>query len=107
MTARYFKEQICDELQGAVDYLKQAIDTANKHPEWSETFIEMADAEQEHATDLYKMFMEMYAAEMPKATWMASMRDYIMDCFSKYMRKIEDLKATYSLIPKEEWKELV
>lgn len=102
MNPRYFKEQICDELEGAVDYLKKALDTFAAHPEWAEQFRDMADMEQEHATTLYKMFMELYTEEMPKAAWMESMRDGIMDCFSKYMRKIENCKATYSMMMQEE-----
>lgn len=101
MTARYFKEQICEELEGACDYLKKALDTFAAHPEWAEQFRDMADMEQEHATILYKMFMELYTKELPKAAWMSSMRDCIMDCFSKYMRKIEDLKSTYDIMVDE------
>lgn len=33
MNPRYFKDQICEELDGACDYLKKAIDTMAAHEE--------------------------------------------------------------------------
>ena len=62
----------------------------------------MADQEQEHATDLYKMFMDMYTdIEEPDGYMKASMEG-IMDCFSKYMKKIEDHKITYEMMFKRD-----
>ena len=95
---RYFKEKICEELEGAAHYWKKAIDCMKHEPTWSHTFTEMAEGEQEHATDLYKMFMEMYTSDSKKDQFMEAMRDGIMECFSKSMRKIEDLKATYQMM---------
>lgn len=101
MNARYFKEQICEELDGASQYLKKAIDCYKTHPEWSRQFAEMSEAEQHHATNLYKMFIEMYAESQGKDPYMSSMRDGIMECFSSLMRKIEDLKTTLSMMSTE------
>lgn len=98
MHPRYFKNQICEELEGAADYLKHAIDTMKSNPEWSEKFRKMADMEQHHATCLYKMFVEMYTESQGKDEYMTSMRDAIMDCFSKQMRQIEDYKTTYDMM---------
>lgn len=98
MNPKYFKDQICDELDGACDYLKKSIDCAKAHPEWSKHFHSMAEMEEGHATTLYKMFMEMYADSQGKDVYMTQMRDGIMDCFSSKMRKIEDLKATYGIM---------
>ena len=101
MNAKYFKDQICDELDGACDYLKKAIDCIVEHPEWADKFKEMADMEQEHATTLYKMFMEMYTESKGKDGYLTQMRDNIMDCFSVKMRKIEDLKSTHDILEHE------
>ena len=38
MNAKWFKDHICDELEGAVCYWKTAIDVMKSYPEWSETF---------------------------------------------------------------------
>ena len=102
MNARYFKEKICEELEDATHYLKKAIDEVKLHPDWSRCFMHMAEGEQEHATDLYKMFMEMYTDNNQKDQYMEAMRDAIMDCFSISMRKIEDLKTTYGMMYKQE-----
>lgn len=106
MNARYFKEQICEELDGASQYLKKAIDCYKTHPDWSKQFAEMSEAEQHHATNLYKMFIEMYAESQGKDPYMSSMRDGIMECFSSLMRKIEDLKTTLSMMNTNTIKEL-
>lgn len=99
---RYFKDKICEELEGASHYLKKAIDMVKTHPEWAKTFRYMAEGEQEHATDLYKMFMELYTSTDEKDKYMESLRDAIMDCFSIHMRKIEDCKATLDMMMHQE-----
>ena len=101
MNPRYFKDKVCEELEDSAHYLKKAIDCFKMHPEWSNTFREMADGEQEHATDLYKMFMEMYTTS-DKREQLESARDTIMDCFSKHMRIIEDCKATLDMMMYED-----
>ena len=107
MTPRYFKDQICDELDGACKYLKKAIDCMKTHSEWSKKFKTMSEMEQEHATTLYKMFMEMYTEADKKDPRMEQMRDAIMECFSSNMRKIEDLKATVGIMENTEKKSTV
>lgn len=102
MNARWFKDEICEELEGACEYLKCAIDTMKSRPEWSEHFRKMADMEQEHATWLYKMFVEMYAESQGEDRYMTGMRDEIMDCFSKHMKTIEDYKTTYDMMLEKE-----
>lgn len=101
MTARDFKEQICEELDGACNYLKKAIDYSASRPNWSSCFESMAEMEQGHATSLYKMFMELYTESEGKDAYMTQMRDAIMECFSTKMRKIEDLKSTYDIMKHE------
>ena len=98
LSPRYFKEKVCEELEDASHYLKKAIDVCKTNPEWSMTFKHMADGEQEHATDIYRMFMEMYTTAEKRDQFMEAMRDGIMECFSIHMRKIEDLKATYDMM---------
>lgn len=46
MPARDFKEQICEELDGACDYLKKDIDYSVSRPNWSSCFESMAEMEQ-------------------------------------------------------------
>ena len=102
MNAKWFKDHICDELDGAACYLKCAIDSMKSHQEWSGKFHSMSEAEQHHATELYKMFMDMYTDTEGTDPYMKSMRDAIMGCFSEKMRKIEDYKTTYDMMVKQE-----
>ena len=107
MQPKWFKEEICEELEGACTYWKCAIDMMKTYPEWSHTFHEMAEQEQEHATDLYKMFMDMYTDIEEPDGYMKGLMEGIMQCFSTYMRKIEDHKITYEMMSKQEEKKEV
>lgn len=79
MNIWYFKEQIPDELHGAKDYIKRAIEIRAMHAPWAKELVEMSAAELDHATRLYKMFQEYYAKmkqEYPK-----KMPDYIEEAY--------------------------
>ena len=102
MQPKWFKDEICEELEGACEYWKCAIDTMKTYPAWSDTFHEMAEQEQEHATHLYKMFMDMYTDMEEPDGYSKSLMEGIMQCFSTYMRKIEDHKVTYDMMAKQE-----
>ena len=104
MQPKWFKEEICEELEGACTYMKCAIDTMKTHPEWAKQFYDMADQEQEHATNLYKMFMGMYTDETEPSNSMKDYMEGIMQCFSEYMRKLEDHRITYDMMVKQESK---
>lgn len=60
MDAKYFKDQICDELKGAKCYIKKAIELKPMAPAWSKMLVEMSAAELKHAEYLHKMFGEYY-----------------------------------------------
>ena len=104
MNPRWFRENICEELEGACNYIKCAIESMKTHPSWSEQFYKMAEQEQGHATDLYKMFMDMYTDLEEPDSYMKASMEGIMECFSKYMKKLEDHKVTYEMMLKKEEK---
>lgn len=56
MDLKYFKSQICDEIDGANDYIEKAIEIKPMNPDWAKQFVQMSDMEKEHATTLYSMF---------------------------------------------------
>lgn len=105
MQPKWFKEEICEELEGACTYWKCAIDNMKMYPEWAECFMHMAEQEQDHATNLYKMFMDMYTDIEEPDSYMKGLMEGVMECFSKYMRKIEDHKITYEMMVKQEERE--
>ena len=61
MNAEYFKEHICEELDGACDYIKKAIELKAMDAATAKNFADMSAAELNHATLLHKMFGEYYA----------------------------------------------
>ena len=61
MNAEYFEDHIYEELDGACDYIKKAIELKAMDPVMSKTFVDMSAAELNHATQLHKMFGEYYA----------------------------------------------
>lgn len=60
MDAKYFKDQICDELNGAQCYIEKAIELKPMAPNWSKKLVEMSASELQHAGYLHDMFMEYY-----------------------------------------------
>ena len=60
MDVQYLKEHICEEIDGAKDYIKRAIEIKPMNPVWSKTLVNMSSMELDHATNLRKMFDEYY-----------------------------------------------
>ena len=60
MDIYYFKDQICDELDGAKCYAKNAIEIKAMNTEWAKMFLEMSMAELDHASKLWKMSEQYY-----------------------------------------------
>ena len=75
MNVWYFDKQIPDELHGAKDYIKRAIEIRPMYSSWAKTLADMSAGELEHATCLYKMYQEYYA-KMAE-TYAEQMPEYI------------------------------
>lgn len=60
MDIEYFEKQIHDELCGATDYIKKAIELKPMAKAWSDILYDMARTEKTHADNLYKMSVEYY-----------------------------------------------
>lgn len=60
MDAHYFKERICEELEGAKCYAKDAIEIKAMNSDWGKMLLEMSAGELDHATKLWKMFDQYY-----------------------------------------------
>lgn len=99
MNIWYFKEQIPDELHGAKDYIKRAIEIRAMHSPWAKELADMSAAELDHATRLFKMFQEYYAkiqAEYPKG-----IPDYIEEAWKcindEYMKCSVEIKSLHEI----------
>lgn len=55
MDLMYFCNKIDDEVDGAKNYIQKAIEIKPTNPDWAKNFIQMAEAEKEHALKLYTM----------------------------------------------------
>lgn len=64
MNLSYFHSQICDELCGAKDYIVRAMECKPEHADWSKRFVNMSEAELDHATQLYSMVQD-YQKTLP------------------------------------------
>lgn len=58
------RDMIREELDGAMEYVKYAIEKKTSCPSWAKTFIEMSAAELGHASSLFKMFEECFQSMM-------------------------------------------
>lgn len=96
MTLEYFHDRICDELSGAEDYIKFAMEVRAMDASFAKQFVEMSAAELDHATRLYKMFEQYYQkastafSEIP--AYMSDLKKCIVD---KYMEEYPKIKAMH------------
>lgn len=103
MDLDYFKKQICEELDGAIDYIKHAIEIKNMNSSWGKMLVEMSKAEMDHAKNLYKMFMDYYKklteseGEKIKSEYFDKYVDEIADSYTDKIMKIEHLHKMYEM----------
>ena len=90
---KYLEDHILEELDGAVDYMTEAV--AHKGKVCGEQFRMMSDAEAGHANILLKMFNERERPEDVSETEYATMLKNIMDKYSTAMTTVENLKRVY------------
>ena len=90
MNVWYFDKQIPDELHGAKDYIKRAIEIRPMHSAWAKELVDMSANELEHATNLYKMYQEYYA-KMAEAY--PQMPDYIEESYKKISEEFTKCSA--------------
>ena len=100
MDVKYFKSQIMDELEGAHNYIRKAIEMRLSHPKWSKMFAEMSEAELGHSSELYDMFEEYckHIAEKNDGetpSYLLNAHNELMDCYSEMMIKIHRLQEMY------------
>ena len=99
MDAKYFKDQICDELKGAKCYIKKAIELKPMAPAWTKMLVEMSGAELRHAEYLNKMFGEYY---QQMANTYKTVPQYIQDIYAEvtdmYTEEVAKIKLMHEMI---------
>lgn len=100
MNVEYFEHQICDELKGAKDYIKRAIEIKPMNPSWASNLVEMSSAELKHADSLYKMFNEYYdklsAGYTNAPDYLVETRNRIIDTYMDESVKVKYLHELYA-----------
>ena len=98
MRSKNFKDRIATELDLSYDFIKESLNCMKSYPKWSEVLKDISDDKYKHATQLYKMFMELYLDTKDQDAYMNSLRDAIVEMFASKVRKIDDYRITYDLI---------
>lgn len=97
---KYFEEHIKEELDGAIEYVKNAFVMKAMDPNWSKSFIDMATQELNHAGKLYGMFEQFYQnasksmSEMPE--YIDETRDNIIECYITKHSMVKNMIDLYS-----------
>lgn len=100
MNAEYFESHICEELEGAKEYIKKAIELKPMAPSWSKVLVDMSSAELSHSTSLFKMFGEYYKklsdaySEVPE--YIVEINERITDKYTKMYAEIKIMHEMYS-----------
>ena len=100
MTLEYFHDRICDELSGAEDYIKFAMEVRAMDGNFAKQFADMSAMELDHATRLFKMF-EQYYAQASKAfsvvpEHMSSMQKEIANKYMEGYAKVKTLHDAFN-----------
>lgn len=91
MDLEYLKEHIEEELCGAKDYIKRAIEIKPMDATWSKTLVEMSANELTHATHLYNMANQ-YVNSIMKETYQ-ELPDYISDTWEEIVDNYMECSA--------------
>lgn len=95
MDLDYFKSHIKEELEGAKDYIKRAIEIKPMDPNWAKMFVEMSTAELNHANYLYTMFIQ-YVDILDKS--FPNTPDYIFECKNKVTDIYTEMSAKVKMM---------
>ena len=101
MNANWFKEHICEELDGAEEYIMLAIEIKPMNADWSKELVSMSAAELDHAGRLWKMFDQYY--KIVGGAYKV-IPDYIEDDYrcieSKYDKRVTEIKRMHEMYSK-------
>lgn len=100
MDLKWFHCELKDEVEGAITYIKMAIELKAMSDKMSKTFYEMALQEYEHVKNLYNMAMEYYGKIVSPYTdivpeYLLDLREKILDCYTSKSVEIKLLISMY------------
>jgi ferritin len=96
----HLKEKLHEELCGAAEYIKSALESKAEHPNWAKMFMDMSSAELNHASNLYKMSEEYYKTAIstystpPK--YIEDIWKEIVDCYVTKGANVRAMQEMYN-----------
>lgn len=100
MNPEYFRDQMCEELEGAAAYAKLALEMKAMNPNWGKMLLDMSGVELNHATMLRKMYEEYCQVvgksyiELPK--YMRDIAAEIADMYTDEYAKVKLMHEAYN-----------
>lgn len=92
----YYSNQIKDELDGAKEYILRALkmkESKDSNQNWISTFADMSKAEENHAKNLYDMFVESMNSDPERDTNMGKAVYSLIKC--QYESGVAEVDALY------------
>lgn len=103
MNILYYNNQVKEELDGAMEYIKKAIDIKKDHPTWAQMYQKMSMAELDHAATIMKIFEEDYKACVAEIQanghepiYLNDIRKSIMDMHQEFASKVNYMNEMYN-----------
>ena len=100
MNQVYLKEHICEELDGAEDYIKRAIEIKAMDISWAKMLHEMSQQELAHAGYFYKMATDYYSkvtsAYGTPPEYMEECMEEITDTYTDRVIEIKRMHEMYN-----------
>lgn len=98
------RDQICEELDGAKQYIQYAIEKKTSAPAWAKSFVEMSAAELGHAATLFKMFEECYQSMAKRDEQSVPYKEFLnlihYQTSDNYMERSAEIKYMHDMYGK-------
>lgn len=95
----YLKEHLCEELDGAKEYIKRAIEIKAMNPTWAKMLYEMSLDELKHAGYIYKMaedyFNKVISVYKESPEYMDICMDEIVDMYTEEYATIKKMQEIF------------
>lgn len=100
MNQTYLKEHLCDELEGAKEYIKRAIEIKAMDTTWAKILYEMSVDELKHANYVFKMSEDYYnkvsSAFSTPPDYMEECMNEIVDMYTEEYATIKKMQEIYN-----------
>lgn len=95
----YLKEHLCEELDGAKEYIKRAIEIKAMDPAWAKMLYEMSLDELKHAGYIYKMaedyFNKVTSVYKETPEYMDVCMDEIVDMYTEEYATVKKMQEIF------------